>query len=335
MGSIFFLVSGFTACTLLIVWSGSRLSRYGDIIAELTGMGKAWFGLIMMAAVTSLPELVTGISSVVIVDSPDIAVGDVMGSCAFNLLILAILDYFVPGKPLLSSVTKGHILAGLFGIVLLSLAVVSIIYGSQVPVIGWFSSSSILLIILYLVALRTIFQNEKQSSVMEPVKTEHNDHEYIPLDKAVKKYILFSLVVVSAALALPFFADQIAEQSGISKTFVGTLLVAATTSLPELVVSIAAVRMGSMDIAVGNLLGSNIFNMLILALDDLMYTRGPLLPNSNPDHALGGLAAILMTAIVGIGILYSKPNKRFVLGIDAIVLIAVYISMIISLYRMG
>jgi cation:H+ antiporter len=263
MDSIAILIVGFVTCAILIIFSGSRLSKYGDIIAELTGMGKAWFGLIMMAAVTSLPELFTGISSVVLVDTPDIAVGDVMGSCAFNLLILAILDYFVPGKPISSVVTKSHVLAGLFGIFLITLQVIAMVFGNQIPVIGWFSSISVLLIIIYIIAIRLIFKNEQRQMHGKDNIAVHPEPQTISLNRAIKRYIFFALIVIVAAIGLPFFADHLADEAGLSKSFVGTLLVAATTSLPELAVSIAAVRMGSMDIAVGNLLGSNIFNMLI------------------------------------------------------------------------
>lgn len=112
------------------------------------------------------------------------------------------------------------------------------------------------------------------------------------------------------------------------------MLVAAKTSLPELVISISAVRMGSVDMAVGNLLGSNIFNMLILAFSDLLYKDHlPLVRDSN--HALSGLVAILMTAVVGISILFGSPKKRFMLGIDAIVLILLHLALFISLYYLG
>jgi cation:H+ antiporter len=139
-------------------------------------------------------------------------------------------------------------------------------------------------------------------------------HLFITLKKiflqlAIRRYVLFALLIVAAAIALPYFADHLADQTGMNKSFIGTLLVAATTSLPELVVSIAAVRMGSVDIAAGNLLGRNIFNMLILAFDDLVYKKGSLFMNVNPDHALSGLVALLMTSVAGISILYSTPQK--------------------------
>jgi cation:H+ antiporter len=79
----------FIACTAIIVFAGAKLSKYGDIIADLTGMGRMWIGVVLLASVTSLPELITGVSSVTLYDLPNIAVGDVLGSCMFNLLIIA------------------------------------------------------------------------------------------------------------------------------------------------------------------------------------------------------------------------------------------------------
>lgn len=322
--------AGFMLCSIVIIYCGAKLSKYGDVIAELSGLGKAWFGLIMMAAVTSLPELFTGISSVVVVDSPDIAVGDVMGSCAFNLLILAILDYFVRGKPISSAVTKSHILAGFVGILLITLSVISIVFSKKIPVIGWFSASSLLIIILYLVSIRIMFTNEQRNRIqsMEIAPAPGN----LSMAVAVRRYIFFASLVIVGAIALPFFADNLSEVTGINKSFIGTLIVAATTSMPELVVSITAVRIGSMDIAVGNLLGSNIFNMLILALDDILYKKGPILADADPNHALSGLITLLMTAVVGIGIIHSRPHKRFALALDAVILIVLYLALVITLY---
>lgn len=338
MNSIILNSSGLILCSAIIAISGSQLSKYGDIIAELTGMGKAWIGLILMAAVTSLPELFSGISAIVVMDSPDIAVGGIMGSLSFNLVILAILDFFVPQKPLSSIVTKEHVLAGFLGMILVTLAVIEILYSSLMPDIGWISTFPIVLIILYIITVRIIFENERRmngNSIIQvskrPIEQKTNS---LSLRTAVKRYIFYATFVVIAALFLPYFADHLAVKTGISKSFIGTLLVAATTSLPELVISIAAVRIGSMDMAVGNLLGSNIFNMFILAFNDTLY-KGPLLLAGDPNHALSGLVTILMTAVVGIGILAGYPKKRFMLGIDAIILILLYLALITALYFLG
>src|SRR4030043_2326487 len=117
----------FIICTAVIVYSGTKLSRYGDIIAEKTGLGRAWIGLVLMASVTSLPELVTGISSVTYADVPNIAVGDILGSCAFNISILGFVDLIDRKKPIASRAHHGHVLSALFGILLLSVAWIGIL----------------------------------------------------------------------------------------------------------------------------------------------------------------------------------------------------------------
>jgi cation:H+ antiporter len=336
MSSILFTIAGFITCVAFILLGGSKLSKYGDIIADLTGIGKAWLGLVLMGAITSLPELITGISSILIIDAPEIAVGDVMGSCAFNLLILAFLDYFIPGKPLSSVVTKGHVVGGFLGMILLTFSVIAILFASVFPVIGWISSSSILLIAVYFISVRIIFKNETRLAAeakQGQIFIKKNDEE-ISLPIAIRRYVIAALIVVLAAIFLPYFAEHLSDQTGMNKSFVGTLLVAATTSLPELAVSVSAVRRGSVDIAVGNLLGSNIFNMLILSIDDIIYTKGALLASVSINHALSGLVALLMTAIVGISIVYSTPFKRFSLGIDAIILVVFYVLLMVALYHL-
>lgn len=108
MESIF----GFLVCASLIFFAGKKLSYYGDLLSEMTGLGKAWIGLILMASVTSLPELMVGISSSAIVEDANLAAGDVLGSCLFNLGILAMMDAFLPkNKPLLANASQSHILA--------------------------------------------------------------------------------------------------------------------------------------------------------------------------------------------------------------------------------
>jgi cation:H+ antiporter len=118
----------FIVCTSVIVYAGTRLSKYGDIIAEKTGLGRTWIGVVLMASVTSLPELVTGISSVTYADVPDIAVGDILGSCIFNMLILSFLDAIHRPTPISSKAHHGHVLSAGFGILLLSLVSMSLFF---------------------------------------------------------------------------------------------------------------------------------------------------------------------------------------------------------------
>ncbi|HAR45513.1 MAG TPA: sodium:proton exchanger, partial [Nitrospiraceae bacterium] len=142
------LWTGFIACTVLIVYSGMNLSKYGDILAEKTGLSRTWIGVVLMAAVTSLPELITGISSVAVVGVPEIAAGDVFGSCVFNMLILAVLDAISRPMPLYTKAHTGHVLSAGFGILLIGVAAVGLFAQEAMPAIGWIGSTSFLIIAL-------------------------------------------------------------------------------------------------------------------------------------------------------------------------------------------
>ena len=134
--TVFESIPGFIVCSLAIVYAGMKLSVYGDRIAELTGLGNAWIGLILMASITSLPELITGISSVAILNAPDLAAGDIFGSCVFNLLILSVLDA-LHKKPVFSLVRNTHVFAGACAIILITISGLGILLADEIPVIGF------------------------------------------------------------------------------------------------------------------------------------------------------------------------------------------------------
>ena len=141
----------FAGCAAVIVATGLRLSRLGQVIADRTGLGGTWVGLLLLATVTSLPELVTGASAVVLHDLPDIAAGDAIGSCVFNLLILAMLDVRDP-EPLTAKVHQGHVLTAGFGLVQLGLLGLAVVGGTRVPSVFWVGLPSLGLIALYVLA---------------------------------------------------------------------------------------------------------------------------------------------------------------------------------------
>ncbi|WP_126243637.1 sodium:calcium antiporter [Chitinophaga rhizosphaerae] len=334
MESLFFNIPGFLLCAAVIIFSGTRLSFYGDRLAELTGMGKAWIGLILMAAVTSLPELITGISSVAIYKAPDLAAGDLFGSCVFNLLILSLLDARIK-KPILSEVKSSHVVATIFGIILLTVAGMAIFLADSIPSLLWMSSFTFLLIAIYLVAVWGIFRYEHIAMMESPPATVMlTPARSAELRNAIGNYALNAFAVIGAAVFLPYFGENIAMQTGVGDSFFGTVFIAATTSLPELVVSLAALRLGALDMAVGNLLGSNVFNMFILGLDDMFFREGPLFKAISPAHLLSVFTTIIMTAVVGLGLLFKPKKKQFFLfSIDTFIIIILYLALIIYLFN--
>ena len=302
-------------CLAVIGYAGYFLSRYGDIIAEKSGISASWIGLILLSTATSLPELVTGISSVTFADAPDIAVGDVLGSTVFNLAILVMLDALYKRETLYSKAAQGHILSASLGTLLIAFAGFSLLldHAGLSPALGHVGFYSPFIVLVYLVAMRAVYSYEHRTLA---VYTEESAERYpdVTLRTAVKGYTWAAIAVVVVGSWLPFVAKDISDLMGWGQSFVGTLLVAAVTSAPEAAVTISALRIGALDMAIANLLGSNMFDIVILAIDDLLYTEGPLLANVDISHALTAFTAVMMSALVAVGLVF-RPQGRAVMGL--------------------
>jgi cation:H+ antiporter len=324
----------FLSCAGFIAISGFWLSRYGDVIAEKTGLGGTWTGVILVATATSLPELVTGLSSVTLASAPDIAVGDVLGSCVFNLALIAVLDFLYRETPIYSKASHGHILSAGFSIMLIGLVVFSLLSGEALtPRLGHVGFYSPVIIALYLVAVRAIYVQERALCAGRPASGRYRN---ITLEHAVLRYAIASLVVVAAGVAMPFLAVRLANEMGWGQSFVGTLLVAGATSLPEAASTVGALKIRAIDLAIGGLLGSNLFNILILAIDDIAYLNGPLLANVSQTHALSGVSAIIMTGAAVVGLHYRPVTRVFrIAGWVSLALVLVYITNSLVLYLRG
>ena len=328
----------FAACVALVLVSGAKLSRYGCAIADKTGLGRVWIGVILLATATSLPEVVTAVSSVTIVRIPDLAMGTLVGSNLFNLLIIAVLDVLYRPGPLLTQARAGasHLLSASIGILLIALAGVGITFGGHdwVGKVGWVGGCSVILIILYLVGSGAIFHFERirNIAIAESGIVEFSYRD-ISSRKTYLGYTVAAIVIVASGVWLATLGEEIARNTGWNASFVGTLFLAITTSLPEMTVSIAAVRLGAVDMAIANVLGSNMFNMGIgLVISDLFYRQGTIFSHVSRAHVFTILGAIVMTAIV-IGGLVVRPKRKtpiqiswYAIGLIVVFLAAAYIA---------
>ena len=302
-------------CLAVIGYAGYYLSRYGDIIAEKTGMSASWVGLILLSTATSLPELATGISSVTFANAPNIAVGDVLGSTVFNLAILVLLDKLYRRETIYSRAAQGHILSASLGSLLIAFAGFSLLldHAGMSPALGHVGLYSPFIVLVYLVAMRAVYSYERRT-VSEYTEVSADRYAEVTLRSAVKGYALAATAVVIVGSWLPFVAKDISDLMGWGRSFVGTLLVAGVTSTPEAAVTISALRIGALDMAIANLLGSNMFDIIILAVDDLFYTKGPLLAHVDASHALTAFTAVMMSSLVAVGLTF-RPLGRVVLGL--------------------
>lgn len=325
----------FVISVVIIVFSGTILVRSADVIADVTGIGKLLVGSILLAGATSLPELMIGLNAVWI-DLPDIAMGDLVGSSLFNLLILALADLLHRSRgAVLSRAAAGHALAGTLSIAITAVVGMGILFEHEVGT-SWnwrIGPGSIAVFLAYFFGIRLMFYDsrvavtEGQSSLDTVEKTNG-------LRGAIAKYVLAAVVIFATAPLLTRSAGTIADESGLGGTFVGTTFVAIATSLPELVATITAVRIGAFDLAIGNIFGSNTFNMLMLVPLDLAFP-GSLLAAVSMTHAITAFSVILITSVVILGQLYRVEKRVFFLEPDATLVITLILIALALVYFAG
>jgi cation:H+ antiporter len=317
----------FGLCLVVIAAAGYRLCRYADVIAEKTGLTGSWIGIVLLATVTSLPELSTGITSVTVAAVPDIAVGDALGSCVFNMLIIGALDSLQRGESIYTRATQGHILAATLGMVMIGFAGFSILLAGPAGAwrIGHVGVATPVIVALYALSIRIIhrYEIEQLASLTHKAVSRY---EGVSLKQAIAGYGLSAAAVVSAGVWLPFVAARVAELMGWGQSFVGTLLVAAVTSAPEMAVTISALRIGALNMAIAGLLGSNLFDVLILAVDDLFYQPGPLWASVSRAHALSAFTAVMMSGVAVISLFLRARARPFLtVGWTSLSLFALYL----------
>ena len=314
----------FLVATAVIGVAGYQLSRYGDAIAERTGVGRTLIGVIMVATVTSLPELVAGVSAVAVVEVPNIAIGDALGSCIFNLLILLLLELGYPRASIYTLAAQSHILSAGFGVVLIGVVALAVLVGDQTPAIGHVGLYTPVILIGYVVAMRIVLQYELREARGRP-REEELRYPDITLKRAIVGYLIAAVAVVAAGISQPFIGADLARAMGWNNSFVGTLFVAFSTSLPEMAVALSALKLGALDLAIGNLLGSNLFDMAIIAVDDLAYTAGPIFAATSKAHAGTAISAIVMTGAVIASLFYRPAERAFrAFGWTGLFLLVIY-----------
>lgn len=329
----------FIACVIIIVFAGRYVAKYGDALAEKTGLGRAWIGVVLIAITTSLPELFVGISAVTLADVPNITIGNLFGANTFNLLNLALLDIMYRERPLLTVSSMTHLVPAGLSLILVAFAAASLFLSQTFPNlgIGGVGIYTPVILLLYLASVRMIFNYEKRlgADLGEHIVATAQ-YEHISLRQICLYYSIAALFIIGAGIWLAFVGKEIAEGTGWEQSFVGSLFIALTTTLPEITVSFVALRMGAVDMAVGNMIGSNLFNMTIIAIVDLFYRKAPILSAVSSAHLLTALVVVLMTGIFIVGLI-DRPKQKTALGASwyaialiAAFLIGTYINFIIS-----
>jgi len=324
----------FVAAGAVVVAAGTALARYGDAIAHRTRAGRLWIGAVLLAGATSLPELGTDIAAVRM-GALDLALGDLFGSSMANMLILALVDLMPPRREVLRRATLDHALAACLAIGL-SAATAACLLAPSGRVVAGVSVESMALVVAYLLGTRAVYRHAMRNFGPEQLAADAEvgpGAEPVPtLGRAVAGFGAAALVTLAAAPVFAYAAKALAEETGLGTTFVGTWLVGLSTSLPELVTSVAAVRMGAFDLAVGNLLGSNAFNISILLWVDLAYPGGSIFVDASRSHLLSIVFGIILM-VLGLAAIVYRAKKRFaMLEPDSALIVLTYGLAILMLY---
>jgi len=312
----------FSLSSIMIILAGSKLASFGEGLSKASGLGQGWIGLLFLATITSIPELTTTVTGGVI-NVPNIAVGNALGSNLFNLAIIGVVDILLFTKgPFLSKVRSYHAVSGGI-VVLLSVLVILGIAIKPTPIYR-ISPISLIIALVYVLGIVVLYRIEKgQGEVGE------NRERAMSLARAVSGFVFCAIVIIIAGVFLIHASKAISLEFGFSGPFMGAILVAVVTSLPELATSIGAFRIGAYDMIMGNLLGSNMFNILTIFLADIAFRRGAILSHlggGGKDQLLIAMAGILLAVITIVAI--SCRSRRRIVGIGAsgILILATYLA---------
>jgi cation:H+ antiporter len=300
------MVITFGLLALVVIIAAHFLALYADRLAVQTGLGGGITGLVLLAGATSLPEFSIGFNAVRI-GAVDLTAGDVLGSSLINLLILAMLDLTShrPGN-ILTRKAAAHALSATVACIMTAIVLLGILLDSSVSFLR-IGPCSWGLLLTYALCARMLYLDQKTSM---PPEAKNNE-------PSVPHSLLFNATGFITAAAVIFFvapylaetADELASVTGLGRTFFGTVFVALMTSLPEAVSTLSAVRLGTIDMAIGNILGSNAFNMLVLAVLDISAPQ-PILSLVSDVNAVTAACVIIITGVATLSMLY-RAEKRF------------------------
>ena len=324
----------FLICAAIIVFAGSRLARNAAVVAGNIGIGTAWAGALLLPLATSLPELVTTLRAVMI-DAPDLAIGNILGSCLYNLTLLAVIDLLEGRGALTARINQGHIVTASLSIIsicLVSIAMLRVVY---LP-IGWVGVETLFIALVYIFGSRLLYRYERKNLFLPSVGDEaHDSKKPVSTGQALLQFLIAAVLILIAGVLLTDASDQIAVLTGLGHTFVGSIFLAVSTSLPETVTTITAVRLGYIDMAVANVFGANFMNLFIVFIADLFYRRGPLLYAVSGSNLLSAVMVILFSTVIILGLTYRSKRKVARIGYDVLLVLAGYLVTVVLLFKSG
>ncbi|MEZ5238382.1 MAG: hypothetical protein R2716_05370 [Microthrixaceae bacterium] len=332
---------------LVVVAGGNSLATTGDRISEHTGFGRVFVGALFIAVATSLPELGTA-GTAALRNAPDLAIGDLYGSSMANMAILAVVDLLYRQR-VMPTVELGHtrVAAVAIGLTALSLMAINTPGSASVGGVG---VTSIGIGAIYLAALvwfrkvpalgTAVADPEAFRTSPRPRRAlagrlrgaarSHDERGPDTTSGLAWRFGAATLALLAATPVLTIATEATGERFGISEGALGITVLAIATSMPELSTSLAAVRIGAADLAVGNLMGSNAANVALILFVDVLYRPGPVLDAVDESLAVAGTGAILLMALAVASIASGRVNRAHRFEPDSAVLLVAYVAAMVG-----
>lgn len=314
----------------IVVWlAGARLAKHTDAVASKTGISRGFLGALMLGGITSLPEIAVSVSATAI-GNAHLAANNVLGGIAMQVAILAAADVAI-GKKAISTVarTASTNLQGVLLILLLSLTAAGVLIGE--PRFTWVGPWAMAILVGGGLGFFLIYRTEKENPDEEPTPLSDEERD-TSMKSLVLRIAVASVLILIAGITVANAGDAIGEQTGLGASFAGMVLVAITTSLPEVSTTIGAARLGRADMAFSNIFGTNVFDVALIGIVDLVWMRGPVINELGRFSAVAAMLGIVCTAIYVIALERRRVPSFLRMGIDSMLVLVVYFGGVGVLY---
>ena len=305
-----------------VVWLSVKASHYIDLIDQKSSLSGAFLGGVLLSAVTSLPELFTSISATVLLAKPSLCLGNILGSNIFNLVVLAVMFVLFVRSSHAARLAKGHQMVLVYCLVTYA----AIALNMFLPEVFDFhvlslSVSSIIIVICYALGVKYLSGEDGGESGEQ----EQSDST-LTMRGIVVRFVLCSVGLVGLSIWLTYLSDDIATSLGMGAGLAGALFLGVATSLPELSSTVTLFRLKNYNVAVGNIVGSCLFNMIILTVADLLWFKGTIydFADGNIGQMLG-FGAVAMVATMGALASKTKVGKV----VASAVVVACYLAFLV------
>ncbi|MEZ5786041.1 MAG: sodium:calcium antiporter [Xanthobacteraceae bacterium] len=334
---------GFLVAAVLVWVFGTRLTLDVDKIAELTGIGRAFAGMLLLGTVTSLPE-VASVTTSAVTGNPALATNNLLGSVAINVTLIALADA-VLGRDALTSVvaSPATMLHGALGITALAAATLIVLSGDVSILNVGLSALGLFAFCVWAFWLASSYADRAPwravSAATGEVLAANPREDPLPDGESrsrLRSYLLkaggAAAVIFIAGFTLSELGDAIAKQTGLNTGIVGFVLIGFSTSLPEASSITAAVRIKRYEMALGDVFGTNLLTIGLILVADVFYRQGAILNEAGRFEATAALLGLVLTAIFLIGLLERGNRTIFRMGYDSLAAIVTFLGGLVLLY---